>query len=554
MQYPQFENTIDPRMAKGGYARSQVWSVVSRLDSVTHTTHTPRSRVTDSYINHLHTDWRKNTMAHVVLEYEQTKPILEFKYPYVLTLRVDLSLTSLKYQFSVRNTSDRDAFRFTTSLGPYFSTGGGIDHVCIRGLKGLSYIDRLDNNTQRIQNETNKKKRSNTFLTGEHVEGDDDDDDDDEEEEEEKEDERISYSDTSDSDTSDSDEEIVDGVKKIIDPELVYISREVETFEKARDPKLIPISRPETLEERNAKRNRLITYLEDQLDIPTWIEGSIRDEKEREKVTHRLMELYQERETGILMQEPYDLLKPGSYYIDRLYTTTHSPLHDHLILTRNDGHILEITKSSNLKKWWIYNPWEEGCKGKRNKEFDDDGYNHMLCVHPVIDDPMEILLNEGETWTSYIHIDIVSNVTTHHSLPSKSKDTQRHMTKVTTNVVEYSESELGALFDVFDTLKRMFFTKDQYHRAIHYIGIEHPVFSPFAPEQKQMNKEQFIKAAMTEINQSLLKVKINSGMNMNANSRYSDGISSQQQQQRYEHFTALNNDDASILNDNGSKK
>ena len=83
--------------------RSQVWTVVSRLDSVTHTTHTPRSRVTDSYVNYLHAEWQKNTKAHVVLEYEQTRPTMEFKFPFTLTLHIELSLTSLKYDFTIRN-------------------------------------------------------------------------------------------------------------------------------------------------------------------------------------------------------------------------------------------------------------------------------------------------------------------------------------------------------------------------------------------------------------------------------------------------------------------
>ena len=172
----------------------------------------------------------------------------------------------------------------------------------------------------------------------------------------------------------------------------------------------------------------------------------------------------------------------------------------------------------------------------------------MICIHPVMNDSSEVLLDEGEEWSGFLNVDIVSNVTTRHSADrsadSNEMDAQEDEKKRVT-IMEYREDELGALFEVFDTLKRLFLTKDQYARALHYIGIENQVFSPFGPEQKQMNKEQFIKAAKMEINQHLLKAKIRAGMKIGT----SGDVTSQSIQQAHLSPSPLNNHVTSTISD-----
>ena len=83
----------DKNVSWNGIAREMVWSVVSRLDAVTHTTNTPRSRITDEYKNHLHSDppssGHDDSRASVVLELVQVHAIaLLFPLPSYNPLRL----------------------------------------------------------------------------------------------------------------------------------------------------------------------------------------------------------------------------------------------------------------------------------------------------------------------------------------------------------------------------------------------------------------------------------------------------------------------------------
>lgn len=45
----------------------------------------------------------------------------------------------------------------------------------------------------------------------------------------------------------------------------------------------------------------------------------------------------------------------------------------------------------------VFNPWETGKKGDKGPDFDDDGYQHLLCVEPAIAAAPQSL-QPGETW------------------------------------------------------------------------------------------------------------------------------------------------------------
>jgi glucose-6-phosphate 1-epimerase len=85
---------------------------------------------------------------------------------------------------------------------------------------------------------------------------------------------------------------------------------------------------------------------------------------------------------------------PG-YFIDRIYTENVPPA---VVFTDNGTKKrIEIDKSDSWKHWVVFNPWEEGKKGAKGPDFDDDGYNYMLCVEPSVA-IAEVVLDPNEHW------------------------------------------------------------------------------------------------------------------------------------------------------------
>lgn len=73
----------------------------------------------------------------------------------------------------------------------------------------------------------------------------------------------------------------------------------------------------------------------------------------------------------------------GKYFIDRIYKNAEAANCLELI-DHGAGLITKVEKSSSWPNWVVFNPWVEGKKGDRGPDFDDDGYNFMLCLEPAI--------------------------------------------------------------------------------------------------------------------------------------------------------------------------
>ena len=73
------------------------------------------------------------------------------------------------------------------------------------------------------------------------------------------------------------------------------------------------------------------------------------------------------------------------YFIDRIFILPEGS-RDRLVLTdRNSsvGNII-VDKSTSWPNWVVFNPWEAGKRGTRGPDFDDDGYNYMVCLEPTV--------------------------------------------------------------------------------------------------------------------------------------------------------------------------
>ena len=65
---------------------------------------------------------------------------------------------------------------------------------------------------------------------------------------------------------------------------------------------------------------------------------------------------------------------------------------------RNGQYQVDISMSHHaFPDTVVFNPWEEGKKGAKGPDFDDDGYNYMLCIEPAVSTVPRVLA-PGETW------------------------------------------------------------------------------------------------------------------------------------------------------------
>jgi glucose-6-phosphate 1-epimerase len=62
--------------------------------------------------------------------------------------------------------------------------------------------------------------------------------------------------------------------------------------------------------------------------------------------------------------------------------------------------VLTVQQSSSWTDTVVFNPWETGKKGDKGPDFDDDGYNQLLCLEPAV--AKEALsLEPGEEFTGW---------------------------------------------------------------------------------------------------------------------------------------------------------
>lgn len=84
-------------------------------------------------------------------------------------------------------------------------------------------------------------------------------------------------------------------------------------------------------------------------------------------------------------------------FVDRIYK--HGGGSQLLRVQCGDGPSFNLSQTG-FNDTVVFNPWDVGKKGDRGPDFDDDGYNVMLCVEPAAtlkgSGPVE--LGPGETW------------------------------------------------------------------------------------------------------------------------------------------------------------
>ncbi|KAJ8612257.1 hypothetical protein CTAYLR_002901 [Chrysophaeum taylorii] len=85
-------------------------------------------------------------------------------------------------------------------------------------------------------------------------------------------------------------------------------------------------------------------------------------------------------------------------FVDRIYRAggERSPL---TLQHAASGETYSIAQSG-FPDTIVFNPWVAGKKGTKGPDFDDDGYNHMICVEPAItrEGSGPIRVSPGSTW------------------------------------------------------------------------------------------------------------------------------------------------------------
>lgn len=79
-------------------------------------------------------------------------------------------------------------------------------------------------------------------------------------------------------------------------------------------------------------------------------------------------------------------------YVDRIYL---SPPNE--IELQDENVLYRIHQSASFVDTVVFNPWEIGKKGPQHPDFDDDGFNYMICVEPAIAS-REIVLGPNDVW------------------------------------------------------------------------------------------------------------------------------------------------------------
>jgi len=92
----------------------------------------------------------------------------------------------------------------------------------------------------------------------------------------------------------------------------------------------------------------------------------------------------------------------NNYFIDRIYKNAPNLV----VLKDNNTNIaMNIIKSNSWGDYVIFNPWVEGKKGIKGPDFDDDGYNYMLCIEPA-NATTSVDVAPGTTWKGSVAMNI----------------------------------------------------------------------------------------------------------------------------------------------------
>jgi len=81
-------------------------------------------------------------------------------------------------------------------------------------------------------------------------------------------------------------------------------------------------------------------------------------------------------------------------FVDRIYKASPSTV---VLQDRGIGTRFTVTHTKSYIDTVVFNPWEEGKKGDKGPDFDDDGYNYMVCIEAaVVNSPA--CVGPRETW------------------------------------------------------------------------------------------------------------------------------------------------------------
>lgn len=81
--------------------------------------------------------------------------------------------------------------------------------------------------------------------------------------------------------------------------------------------------------------------------------------------------------------------------VDRIYKSSPKALN---LMDRGSGVRYAVRQTPSFPDTVIYNPWEEGKKGEKGPDFDDDGFNYTICIEPAVAaEPM--VVEAGATWS-----------------------------------------------------------------------------------------------------------------------------------------------------------
>jgi glucose-6-phosphate 1-epimerase len=81
-------------------------------------------------------------------------------------------------------------------------------------------------------------------------------------------------------------------------------------------------------------------------------------------------------------------------YVDRIYKSAPRQL---FLADTGIKSVYEISQSESYMETVVFNPWETGKKGPQHPDFDDDGFNYMICVEAAaVINPVELLA--GGVW------------------------------------------------------------------------------------------------------------------------------------------------------------
>ena len=140
----------------------------------------------------------------------------------------------------------------------------------------------------------------------------------------------------------------------------------------------------------------------------------------------------EQTEEELLLNDNTMLSMGNGYYIDRIYKniTAANTTTDYRSVYLYDNNNIETKEANNnthnnrngqykiqidisnsaYPDTVIFNPWMEGKKGDKGPDFDDNGYNYMICIEPAVA-TAPIILNPGDVWNGVTVMTISDNST-----------------------------------------------------------------------------------------------------------------------------------------------